>query len=361
MYQLNEKLIKLSPYDPIEGNFKIRLDANESPYNLPDDLKKEITNRITQLNINRYPDPMAKSVVEAFAKYYNINPDCVTAGNGSDELISIIENCFLQKGDKILSLSNDFSMYRFYAQLSELENVVLQKEGDLSINVDKIISACNADKSIKAMIFSNPCNPTSLGITANEVKKLIKSVNCLVIVDEAYMDFWNESILNCVEEFDNLIILKTCSKAIGAAGIRLGFAIAGKTITNAIRAAKSPYNTDSISQLIGTVLFEEQNWLKTANAQIIENTKALYQGICKICIETNNTVLKTPQKPCTNFVFIQSDFCNEIFDKLSKKSIAIRNFGTYLRICSGTETENNILITALNEICHEIYSAGGAC
>lgn len=359
MYQLNEKLIKLSPYDPIEGNFKIRLDANESPYNLPDYLKNEIAEKIIQLDINRYPDPMAKSAVDAFAKYYNINPDCVTAGNGSDELISIIENCFLQKGDKILSLSNDFSMYRFYAQLSELENVVLQKEEDLSINVDKIISACNADEAIKAVIFSNPCNPTSLGITADEVKKLIKSVNCLVIADEAYMDFWNESILDCVENYDNLIILKTCSKAIGAAGIRLGFAIAGKIITNALRAAKSPYNTDSISQLIGAVLFEEQKWLKSANTQIIENTEDLYKNICEICTKTNNAVLKTPQKPCTNFVFIKSDYCNVIFDKLCKKSIAIRNFGTYLRICSGTEAENEALIAALNEICLEIYSAGG--
>lgn len=353
MYQLNEKLIKLAPYDPIEGDFKIRLDANESPYTLPESIKNEICQKIMELNINRYPDPMAQGVVNSFAKFYNINPDFVTAGNGSDELISIIENSFLQKGDKILSLSHDFSMYRFYAQLSELENVVLQKNDDLSIDVDKIITACKNDVSIKAVIFSNPCNPTSLGISAVEVKKLIENVNSLVIVDEAYMDFWNESILDCVENYDNLIILKTCSKAIGAAGIRLGFAVANKTITNALRAAKSPYNTDSISQLIGTVLFDNSDWLKKACNEIINNTKRIYDEICLISSDFPEVLLK-PQRPCTNFVYIKSDFCDVIYDELSKRSIIIRNFKQYLRICCGTAEENSILINSLRQICSDI-------
>ncbi len=352
MYELNNKLKKLDAYDPITGSYEIRLDANESPYNLPDYIMKDIADRICALSFNRYPDPLATDAVNAFAKYYNLDSDNVTGGNGSDEIISIIESCFFEKGDRILSFSNDFSMYRFYAELYELENVVYQKNDDLSVDVDKVIEICNT-QNIRAVIFSNPCNPTSLGIEKNEVLRLIENVNCLVIADEAYMDFWNQSILDKVNDYDNLIILKTCSKAVGLAGIRLGFAVANKTITNALRSAKSPYNTDSISQLVGAALFEEEKWLKKACADIIGNTEKLYDEICRICSAFPN-ILAMPQKPCTNFVFIKSDYCDEVFKSLQNKSIAIRNFKTYVRICCGTKSENQCLLTALEEICEEL-------
>ncbi len=355
MYELNDKLKKLEAYDPITGSYEIRLDANESPYNLPDHIKKDIADRICALSFNRYPDPLATNAVNAFAKFYNLNANNVTGGNGSDEIISIIESCFFEKGDRILSFSSDFSMYRFYAELYELENVVYHKKDDLSVDIDKVIEICNT-QNIKAVIFSNPCNPTSLGITRAEVLKLIENVNCLVIADEAYMDFWNQSILDKVNDYDNLIILKTCSKAVGLAGIRLGFAVANTTITNALRSAKSPYNTDSISQLVGTALFEEEKWLKTSCADIIKNTKLLYNEICKLSVKFPS-VFNKPQMPCTNFVFIKSDFCDEIFKALQNKSIAIRNFKTHLRICCGTETENKSLLTAFEEICEKLSAA----
>ena len=245
MYELNDKLKKIEAYDPIEGNYKIRLDANESYFNINDTLGDKISNAIRKLNLNRYPDPMATTAVKAFSELYNVPQNFVTAGNGSDELISIICGCFLEKKDKILTLSPDFSMYAFYSELYELKVETLQKDSSLKVNIANVIEYCN-NNDIKAVIFSNPCNPTSLGINREDVIKLIKSVFCLVIVDEAYMDFWDQSILDEVGNFDNLIILKTCSKAIGLAAIRLGFAVACEKLTIALRAVKSPYNTDTI-------------------------------------------------------------------------------------------------------------------
>ena len=99
MYTLNNKIINLVPYEPISGTYNIRLDANECPDNLPDFIRDEIKAEIDRLAFNRYPDPMANSVVEAFASYYGVNPAFVTAGNGSDELIFLIEAAFLEKGD----------------------------------------------------------------------------------------------------------------------------------------------------------------------------------------------------------------------------------------------------------------------
>lgn len=352
MYELNNKLKALQAYDPAWGDYAIRLDANESPYNIPDYINDKICKKLSELSFNRYPDPLAINCTKAFANFYNIDCNNVTCGNGSDEIISIIESCFFEKGDKILSFSNDFSMYKFYASLYELESVVYQKQCDMTVDIDRVIEICNT-QGINAVIFSNPCNPTSLGIKSADVLRLIESVNCLVIVDEAYMDFWNQSILSKVNDYDNLIILKTCSKAIGLAGIRLGFAVAGSVITNALRSAKSPYNTDSISQLIAQTLFEEEKWLKSTCNCIVCDTASLYDEICNICIKYAN-ILQMPQKPCTNFVFIKSDYCDEIFKMLHEKSIAVRCFKEHLRICCGTCDENRTLLEALEEICKNL-------
>ena len=120
-YELNKKIRELEPYEPISGTYKIRLDANECPENYPDFIKDEIKNAIDTIDFNRYPDPLAEKVVTAFSEYYGINPKYVTAGNGSDELIFLIEAAFMEKGDRMLCVAPDFSMYKFYSSICEVE------------------------------------------------------------------------------------------------------------------------------------------------------------------------------------------------------------------------------------------------
>ncbi|MGN0675332.1 MAG: histidinol-phosphate transaminase [Oscillospiraceae bacterium] len=347
MYELNSKLKKLEPYDPIEGNYKIRLDANESYFNINEKLSGKISEEISKLSLNRYPDPMAGEAIKAFADYYNVPEKYVTAGNGSDELISIITSCFLETNDKILTLSPDFSMYAFYSSMYELKVEAMPKEASLQISIPKVIEYCN-NNDIKAVIFSNPCNPTSLGVTKQDIIKLVKNVFCLVIVDEAYMDFWDQSVLDEIENYDNLIILKTCSKAMGLAGIRLGFAIAGDTITTALRSVKSPYNTDSISQTICKTVLSEKGLLKSLCSDIVESRKSLQSDIA--ALSKKYTRLEKVYDSVTNFVFIKTAYAKEIYEKLLEKSIAIRYMGNYIRITAGNEEENAAVIKALDEI-----------
>lgn len=349
MYQLNKKLKDLVPYDPIQGNFKIRLDANESCFDLGDKLKEKLCGEISKLSFNRYPDPMAKNAVKAFAEFYEIDSSLVTAGNGSDELISIISSTFLETGDKVVTLSNDFSMYAFYGSIYETQPLVFQKNDDLTVDVEKLIAFCN-DNNARMLIFSNPCNPTSLGLDRQAVERLISGVNdsCLVVLDEAYMDFWNQSMLDRISDFKNVIILKTCSKAIGLAGIRMGFAVADKTVTNALRAVKSPYNTDIISQKTAEVVFKEGELLRERTAQMIQGRKELYNAFCTLCEKSDK--LERVYESATNFVFIKTDYCDEIFNALLEKSIAVRKFKGYLRISTGTKEENAQLLKALEEI-----------
>ena len=345
MYRLNDKIKNLVPYEPISGTYAIRLDANECPDNLPDDVRAQLCERLKEIDFNRYPDPLATRLVGSFAEYYGVDPSFVTAGNGSDELIFLIESAFLEKGDKMLVVSPDFSMYRFYSSICEVECETFYKDEDLEIDVDALIAKINAE-NIKLVIFSNPCNPTGKGITRSEAEKLVGSVDALVILDEAYMDFWTESVLDRIADFSNLIIFRTASKLVGSAALRLGFAVANPTITRAIQAVKSPYNVNSVSQAFGEIIFRQKDYLKNRQKTIVRNKELLYNGLVRIA-EAQDGV--TVYSSVANFVFVKTGCSRQIWEFLKDRSIVVRLMGENLRITAGTEAEVNAVLDALNE------------
>ena len=350
MFQLNEKVKNLTPYEPISGTYEIRLDANESFLTFPKEIEDEMVEALKNSALNRYPDPNATKLVKGFADYFKVNPDCVTAGNGSDEIISVIMNAFLQKGDKILTLEPDFSMYRFYAEIAECESVKYQKDNNLDVNIDDVIALAN-NENVRIVIFSNPCNPTSRIVTKDDVRKLINNTEALVVLDEAYMDFAeDESLLGEFENYDNLIILKTCSKALGSAALRLGFAVANKTLTNVIRAVKSPYNVNSVSQALGEVLFAHPDYIDNCIETVVNSRKELYSRILEIKSDKIEKIYETH----TNFVFMKVKNAKQVFEKMKDNSIIIRNMGDYLRITAGTKYENEKMLETFKKVLEEI-------
>ena len=335
-FQIPEKLKNLKPYNPDELNYPIILNANESPCNA--DLG-EFGKILSNIKTNRYPDPMARDLCKSYGDFLGVNPELITAGNGSDELISVIVQSFLQKGDKIAILEPDFTMYEFYATINECEIVRLQKSADLKINVDDVLTQISENR-INMLIFSNPCSPTSLGLTRECVRRLIKSAECLVALDEAYMDFWNQSLVSEIEDYDNLIILRTASKMSGLASLRLGFAIVNGKLTSYLKAAKSPYNVNSLTQAIAGEFFKNKDLLTKSRDEILQNTKFLYDELRKISsIKTFET--------CTNFVLIEPKNVNELDSHLKQNGILVRKIGKYLRITSGTMDENITAVAAI--------------
>ena len=345
MYQLNDKIKNLVPYEPISGTYEIRLDANECPVNLPGDIRAQLRERLDEIAFNRYPDPLAERLVDSFAEYYGVDPEYVTAGNGSDELIFLIESAFLQKGDKMLVVAPDFSMYNFYSSICEVKCESFLKGDDLEIDVDALIDAVNSE-GVDLVIFSNPCNPTGKGITRAEAEKLVSSVDALVILDEAYMDFWTESLLDKIGEYSNLIIFRTASKLVGAAALRLGFAVANPVISRAIKAVKSPYNVNSVSQAFGEIIYRNKDYLKNRQKTIVNCKEILYNGLVDIA-ETQSDI--TVYSSVANFVFVKTGRSREIWEFLKGKSIVVRLMGEYLRITAGTENEVGAVLGALDE------------
>ncbi len=346
-YVLNKKIRDLKPYDPIQGTYRIRLDANESYFSLPEEIRGQVVEAVGAVQFNRYPDPMAHSVCEAFAAYYGVAPELVTAWNGSDESISVIMTSFLMRGDKVITLDNDFSMYAFYASLAEADTVTVQKREDLTIDVDGLIAAAR-ETGARMIIFSNPCNPTSLGLRREEVLRLIASVDALVVLDEAYMDFWDQSLLDRADDFDNLILLRTCSKALGMAGVRLGFSVANQTLTDAMKAVKSPYNSNAVTQQIGAIIYGHPEFMRRRTAEIISARAELAASLAQL--QAGYPEAFQLYESCTNFVYLKTNLAKEIYEYLLENSIAIRYFGAgYLRITAGSAEENAAVLTALRQ------------
>lgn len=347
MYQLNNKIKDLKPYEPLEGNFRIRLDANESFLSLPSHIASKMLDSFAYTTFHRYPDPLATGVCNAFAQYYGVNPELVTAGNGSDELISVLMTSFLTKGEIALTLSPDFTMYRFYSSLAEVQCVEIVKKSDLTIDVDELISVANQTQA-RMILFSNPCNPTSLGIPREEVRRIIRSVNALVVLDEAYMDFWDQSLVREAAEYDNLVVLRTCSKAFGLAALRLGFAVANSTITQALRAVKSPYNVNSVTQNVGITVLSHPKVFQKSIEKILDSRLALESGLQQLLKKNPDRFILFPS--CTNFVLLRLPDARRVYEQLLSESIAVRLMGDYLRITAGAPAENAELLAALEKI-----------
>ena len=346
-YELGAKVRELVPYDPIAGAYPIRLDANESFISLPEHLRQQFAHSLTEFAYNRYPDPYCVALRQAFGAYYGVDPARVTVSNGSDELISIILSCLLTKGDRLLSVSPDFSMYRFYAQLYELDSVVVSKDENLAIDVNELLRVAEAQQAA-TIIFSNPCNPTSLLLAREQVLRLVSGTKALVVVDEAYMDFTDGSLLDVAHEYDNLIILRTCSKAVGLAGVRLGFAVASPQITGALQAAKSPYNVNAISQQLGLLVFQNPAYIDQAVQDLVNSRLELQANL--EALAALHPALEQVFPSSANFIFVRAAQAGEIHGCLLDKGIVVRCFDGHLRITAGAPQENAALYKALEEI-----------
>ncbi len=350
---ISNKINKMEEYNPCSAKYQVRLDANESPFGLSDEILSEFEEAVKSISYNRYPDPRASELVEKFAAVYNVKSENVVAGNGSDELISLICTGFLEPGDKLITLTPDFSMYQFYAELVGAEVINFYKTHDFQFDFGRLIDAVMKKKA-KAVIFSNPCNPTSAICSREDIITLVKACSessCLVIADEAYMEFCDtdESVMSLVDQYDNLIVLKTLSKAFGLAGLRVGFMISNPDIVLAVRKFKSPYNLNALSQKLAGIVLDHYDEIKNNIQMLKTGTQALYEAIKGLEEVGNFTILK----PYANFItlaFDDKEAAAFVSEKLHEYGIAVRFTSGLLRINCGKEEENKKFIDSFTEI-----------
>lgn len=346
MYPLNDKIKDLEPYTPVEGGFRIHLDANESFLPLPDSFLEEWSNTLGHLSLNRYPDPAARDLCKAFAEHYQVPEECVVAGNGSDELITVLFTAFLQRGEAFATLEPDFSMYAFNGYLQENRHVAIPKKADYSLDVEQIIQTCEQE-NVRLLIFSNPGNPTSLVCPREEIRRLVRGVSALVVLDEAYMDFSDQSLLEECQAYDNLLILRTCSKAFGLAALRLGFAVGQKRLVDAVKAVKSPYNVNTLSQSLGTLVLRHPQAIREALEKNLHSREQLTAGLQELCRVFPNRFTLLPS--ATNFAALHMVEGKELYRYLGEQGIAVRYTGGLVRITCGTSQENQVVLAKIRE------------
>lgn len=363
---IRQDLLSLSAYHPApvtDNQDLVRLDANESPFNLPDEIKEKLANSYQEkIATNRYPDGSHLPLKKLMAEYLNesahlkseITPDFISLGNGSDELIrSILMATCLNNQGSILVFNPTFSMYGILAQTLGIPVVNINRhEVDFSIDLDqanKVIN--NADSlPIKVVFVVHPNSPTGNCLTPKEIDWLKNlSEDILVVIDEAYYEFSQQTLLPELLAHSNWLILRTFSKAFRLAAHRVGGAVAHPAIINVLEKIRLPYNLPTFSQLATITALENRALILPSIQEIMSEQKTVYNALI------GNDKIKVWSSDA-NFIYIRlkgevkAEDYQQILDSFKDDNILIRYTGGGFRISIGNKHENDRFLSKFNEI-----------
>ena len=332
---------ELQPYVVNPVVCSVKLDANEGNKDLFKDLIKDIGD---DFYLNLYPDDNYTQLKEAIVNYIGCKIENISVGNGSSELLDLCVKTFVDTNELILSLDPTFSMYSIYAKIVNSRYIGAGEGNDFTINVDDVIKSIE-ENDPKLTIICNPNNPTGTIIKRDDVLRIVKSTDNVVIVDEAYMEFSNESVVDEIENYDNLIVVKTMSKAFSMAGIRTGYLIANEELVKTIEKVRPPYNLNSISALLATKALKQKDKMLS----YVENLKVEREKIYEKLLDMGVKAYKSG----ANFVFFSSPIDN-LAEKLIDNDVLIRKFGgkldNYYRVTVGSPKENETFLDAMKKI-----------
>ena len=342
MKELNEltrhNIRALKPYSSARDEYNgaeasVFLDANENPYNTPN---------------NRYPDPMQRELKNMIAPVKKVKPENIFLGNGSDEAIDLVYRAFCRPGvDNVVAIDPTYGMYQVCAEVNDVEYRKVLLDENYQFSADKLLAA--TDDDTKLIFLCSPNNPTGNALDREEIEKTLSAFQGLVIIDEAYSDFSDvPSFLPALEKYPNLIVFQTFSKAWGCAAIRLGMAFASPEIISIFSKIKYPYNVNLLTQKEAIAMmhrhYEVDRWVKSL---LEERARLINEFIQLPCCEK---IYPTD----ANFFLAKVTDAKKIYAYLVSKGIIVRNRTNVslcrdcLRITIGTRPENDTLLEALN-------------
>ena len=334
---VRKNILNLKPYssarDEFEGENGIFLDANENPFG----------------ELNRYPDPYQLKIKQKLSELNQISTENIFLGNGSDEVIDLAFRIFCEpKKDKILTFSPTYGMYEVSANINDVELINVELNEDFQIDLESLKPYLN-DENLKIIFICSPNNPT--GNSIKNIEYILENFNGIVFIDEAYIDFSpEESFTNQIKNYPNLIVSQTFSKAWGMASVRVGIAYASEEIIKFYNKVKPPYNISQLNQdaIIKTLNDENINQVSENIKIILEEKKSLIQNLEKL------DLVKTIFPSDANFILIEVDNANSVYQELVNQNVIIRNRNSVikncLRITVGSPEENQKLIETLQNI-----------
>lgn len=334
---IRKNISALSPYSSAREEYKgkegVFLDANENPYG----------------TYNRYPDPHQISLKQRIAEIKKCKPQQIFLGNGSDEVIDIAFRVFCEPNrDKALTFTPTYGMYKVSANINAVELIQIPLNEEFQMD-RKNLSSYFSDENLKLIFICSPNNPTGNSLNANDIEFVIQNFNGIVVIDEAYVDFSSQkSLLEKLDNYPNLIIIRTLSKAWGLAGIRLGIAFMNEEILTYYNKVKPPYNISTLNQEKALDVLQDTEKIQEKVSEILSERNWLLQELKQL------KRIKKIYPTDANFVLIETENAGELYSQLIQQQIIIRNRNSVIKNCVritvGTKEENQKLITALKEI-----------
>lgn len=351
MEKLIRKNIKdLVAYKVDAPQFEIVVNANESPYDFPMQLKRKFCDDICNTDLNRYPEACFPELLEALSNYTGVTQEGIICGSGSDELIAMINQAFVDPGDVIVSHSPSFAMYDIWATIANARHLmVADLPGHLPDIEGMIAAAC--DNQAKILYICNPNNPTGFIFDQDAIIKILDSVPSLVILDEAYIEFFGESNADLLSKYPRLLILRTLSKAFGLAGIRCGYALGNKALIDILYKVKGPYNLNVLTQKLAVIALKNR-------AEILRNLEVLKSERLKAMAVLEELPGITVFPSGSNFIFFETPKADTIYEALLKKNILIKCFKESnttpgsIRFSIGKPHENQKILEIIKEVVY---------
>ncbi len=345
---LSERFTSLVPYTPGEQpqNRKyVKLNTNESPFPPSPGVQAAVASESEKLQL--YSDPESKMLRQALAEHYGLNSDQLIVGNGSDELLNFAFMAFCDDNTPAIFPDISYGFYPVYAEMNRLPYIEVPLNNNLEICIEDY-------KSLRGTVFlANPNAPTGMAKSAEELEELlIARPDCILVVDEAYVDFGAESMLPLLSRYDNLLIIQTFSKFRSLAGARLGFAAGNPELIrdlNMLKYSTNPYNVNRMTSAAGIAALSENEYYRRNALKIIENREYTVSELETLGFHV------LPSK--SNFIFAQVPDRDgkKLYMKLKDRGVLVRHFdkkriSDYVRITIGTKEQMNILIKEVKQI-----------
>jgi len=339
-------LDKLKPI-PISGEkCSIKLDANESAFNLPISVRKRFMERLEASSFNRYTDTgyIEIEFKKKIANELEVSVENIALGSGSSQLLQAICYIFGGAGRKVIFPKPSYSMYVVFCKLADARAITIDLEDDFSLVPDKILTAAKREEA-SLIILSNPNNPAGNKIPLVSIQEIVENADCPVIVDEAYIEFGGESILTLPFKYPNLIVMRTFSKAYGLAAARIGYTVASKEIVEAIEKFLLPFHMSALSLIMADTVYENKDEFKS----IISATIAERERVSAELMSMNG-IHVFPSS--TNFLLIKVKEAAALVVDLATNGIYVQGYNLprlneHIRITLGTPNENNALLATV--------------
>lgn len=328
----------------------VKLNQNESPFDLPPALKRELLEAFFQIDFNRYPSEQPTRLIQALESHCGVEPGSVLVGNGSNELTYTLGMCFIEDGDPVITPTPMFALYESMVRMHGGRPVQAHCTEDYQVDCDTLVSMIEREQP-KLTILATPNNPTGLAIPKKEIERVVKAADGFVVIDEAYHEFNPEgTALDLLMRHPNVIILRTLSKAYGLAGLRLGYLVARPEVISEMMKSRLPFMVDRLAEQVGLLLLRHQDLIRDRVDQIKVYTENLRQALLE---RDDIDVLPTD----TNFILFRTKHDPaELLRRLADEDVLVRNMGGYpqlqgyLRVTSGTPSENKAFLDALTTV-----------